>query len=280
MLETYFITISSFDRTPKKSIKFLEDVATKNKLHILGVDGKLRKNIFSLSADSRRFLEYIVGGSVSDSEIGCLLSHQEVYQSILENGYQSAFVFEDDAEILISPEKLSEYVPGWISQRFDMVLLYWEKGGFIYLNPNKDVGKVLVPPVTTVAYWLTSNAAKTLKSDSDVFTGLADWPITINKLKVGVFAHAAVSHSEHNSIIGRDRTEPAQRRVPFYLKSFFKLLSFDSLRTLKRIYLGFGIKIFIRVIFINRFIIKSTNIMTRRKSNQTVILKRLKISVR
>jgi len=280
MLETYFITISGFARTPEESIRSLSDVVSKGKLHVLGIDGKISRNIFGINANSRRFLEYIVGGSVSDSEIGCLLSHQKVYSSMLESGYESAFVFEDDADILISLEKLSEYVPEWISQRFDMVLLYWQKGGLVNLNSDNDVGKALIPPVGAVAYWLTSNAAKALKSQSNVFTGLADWPLTINRLRVGVFTQAAVSHSLGNSVIGLDRKDFAQHRTPFYLKSFFQLLSFNSLRNLKLIYTTVGLKIFLKTIFINRFLIKSLNIITRRKLNQTVVLKGLKISLR
>ena len=107
MLETYFITISGFARTPEESIRSLSDVVSKGKLHVLGIDGKISRNIFGINANSRRFLEYIVGGSVSDSEIGCVLSHQKVYRSMLESGYESAFVFEDDEKVLVIPEMTS-----------------------------------------------------------------------------------------------------------------------------------------------------------------------------
>jgi hypothetical protein len=280
MIDTYLISINNFARTDSLTRSFYDVLLAENKLHIFGVNAYQQEHLEFLRYKNLDFIKFIVGGEISDSEFGCMLSHQLVYKDMIDRNHDSAFVFEDDAQILTDLEYLSTLPSTWSAEGWDLVLLFWDQGGVVDFSKAAQVGKIVIPPTRTVSYWLTSDAARLLLSSSGLYTGLADWPLEFCKLRAGVFYKNLVSHKPSQSIIGGDRLEIASRRVPFYLRSLLRNLDFEEIRNLRIVLRILGAKMAFRVFIFNRILMKSLNFLTKRKMNETVVIKNGRFSLK
>jgi len=115
----------------------------------------------------------------SVNELGCALSHQEVYTYALESGCDWALVLEDDVSLS------SDFFTTIKSFKLDFdqptIISFFSRGKrFVKSNPRYPLGKTnlfrcLAPPGQAAAYMINREALA-LTLEFQKITGWADWP--------------------------------------------------------------------------------------------------------
>lgn len=126
-----------------------------------------------------------IGRKVTDGEFACALSHQMLYERILDENLHGAIILEDDA--LIS----SEFATFVHLQKFktaDFIQMDYDGAIYYRWSTKKLFGRVrLVKSVQNMAltsgYSLSAYAANYILSQSRPLTGVADWPCDLQPLK-------------------------------------------------------------------------------------------------
>jgi GR25 family glycosyltransferase involved in LPS biosynthesis len=231
----FVISIDDLARTPLETKILIEKFQNTGDFFLIGVDGTKIKSNDDLSNDSRKFLEFIVGGVVSTGELGCLLSHQKVYESMLSREIDSAIVLEDDACLNLEIEELEEIILECEKSAYEMVNFYSPKGGVIRRFDNQLIGSNMVPGLFACSYWINLSGARKLKSN-DYYYVLADWPVTISKVNMGTLIKPAFSHSaEKFSIISTSLSENAKHRQPIIFRNLKSVLKINNVPYLLKI---------------------------------------------
>jgi hypothetical protein len=231
----FVISIDDLARTPLETKILIEKFQNTGNFFLIGIDGTKIKSNDDLSNDSRKFLEFIVGGVVSTGELGCLLSHQKVYESMLRREIDSAIVLEDDACLNLEIEELEEIILECEKSGYEMVNFYSPKGGVIRRFDNQLIGSNMVPGLFACSYWINLSGARKLKSN-DCYYGLADWPITISKVNMGTLIKPAFLHSaEKFSIISTSLSENAKYRQSIIFRNLKSVLKINNVPYLLKI---------------------------------------------
>lgn len=130
------------------------------------------------------------GKLLSDSEIGCALSHLAVYQAMQDRDIDYAIVLEDDVRVLGDIMKVSESLvlknPSYVLLGYPK-LTDFEVRNYVWLDPIKRLGGVLskysygkttrTGELGTVGYLISKKAAKDiLAMNSPVVTVSDDQP--------------------------------------------------------------------------------------------------------
>lgn len=121
---------------------------------------------------------------LSDGEYACALSHQEIYRTILDEGWPGAIVLEDDA--VLQPG-FADFVRAGVYRRHAMVLLDHLGGRHLPfrpepLMPGVAAWRVAVPPWLTTGYTVSRGAAETIRRRALPLRATADWPCNIARL--------------------------------------------------------------------------------------------------
>jgi glycosyl transferase, family 25 len=131
-----------------------------------------------------------LGRPMTPGEVGCALSHLEVYRRMLEGSIERAVVLEDDA--IVDPD-FPAVLEALAGTREELVLLYHAFSHTYFWAPLWSrlrrplaAGRCLVPfsvtPASTVAYYLTLHAARVLQQAGLPVRGVADWPLSIGRV--------------------------------------------------------------------------------------------------
>jgi hypothetical protein len=250
----FVISIDDLTRTTIQTKILIEKFQNAGNFFLIGIDGSKIKSSETLSNDSRKFLEFIIGGVVSTGELGCLLSHQKVYESMLRREIDSAIVLEDDACLNLEIEELEEIILECENSGFEMVNFYSPKGGVIRKFDNKLIGSNMVPGLFACSYWINLAGARKLKSN-DYYYGLADWPVTISKIKMGTLIKPAFLHSaEKFSIISTSLSENAKYRESIIFRNLKSIFKISNISYLSKIVNEINLYNTLKLIFIYRMI--------------------------
>jgi GR25 family glycosyltransferase involved in LPS biosynthesis len=223
-------------------------------------------------------LEFIAGGKLSNGELGCLLSHQEMYKHIINSNCNSAIIIEDDARLIIDSKYLESVIELCQKSKFDLVSFYSSGGGIVRLINNGPFAKILVPNLGAVAYWINSNAAKMLLT-KNYYLGLADWPLSIAKIRSAQFLPDVFTHSDlGNSIISKSQQPYASKRISIMYQKFMYLLHPQNITKIFIIIKEIGFVPVIRILFVFRVYKRFFRLLfkLRKGSNQTIVIQSIK----
>lgn len=147
------------------------------------------------------------GRSLAVGEVGCSLSHQLMYRTLLASSNNYALVLEDDAVIdskgLTELERHIEYLD------FDVITLYTESGT-VKAKPKFRLGttnlhEAVEAPTQTVAYFVSRAGAKKLLRDPPV-SWLPDWPGDFHKIKMYLTIPFLARQEGLDSYVSEERT--------------------------------------------------------------------------
>lgn len=216
----FVISIDNLLRTPDRTKVLIEKFSKLDKFHLVGINGTTLQINKRLSKESKSLLEFIAGGEVTDSELGCLLSHQIVYKEMIANCIGSAIVLEDDVNFNLDTEGLEKIIKECEKSSYEIVNFYSPKGGVIRKFEGNSIGSNIVPGLYAASYWINLSGAKKLRSE-DYLYGLADWPITISRVKMGTLIKPAFLHyAENKSIISATLPTNAKHRTQIFFRKF------------------------------------------------------------
>lgn len=127
----------------------------------------------------------LLGHEMSDGEFACALSHQSIYERILQDNLPGAIVLEDDA--LLSPEFASfladrKYEDADFIQMdyFGARYYPWKVKSFF---KNVRIVRSVKNACLASGYSLSAKAADYILSQSRPLKGLADWPCDLQPIR-------------------------------------------------------------------------------------------------
>ena len=254
------ITISGISRLSSETSHWLKsnDIT----LYQVGHDFRSKTKKELLEMYNLALLNFIIGGDYSEGEIGCLVSHQEVYKHMIKHKVDSALIIEDDAQLNVEISVLDKYVKECEQSCYEIVHFSPGKGGILMRNKNSLLDAIELP-LGAFSYWITTNGARKLLC-SDPILGLADWPLSIFRLKKGSTQEKIFTHEDiGNSLIDKTRDVKSAQRVNItYRKHMLRTCKRDK-KFLLRLYKELGIwtiikilvliKIFKKVYFLRKF---------------------------
>lgn len=180
------------------------------------------------------------GRGLSLGEIGCALSHQFIYEKILNNDYKYTLILEDDA---LLGDKLLSFLASVddIDLKWDVILLGYSKvsktdliklsrfnpiGGKTFQFGTFKIGKVLKNSTCgTVAYLINKNGAKKIYRNNANL--LADnWPYFDERLGLRIYHCRPFlvfeDYLHFDSSIESERLLISNKNMSFFLKDFLK----------------------------------------------------------
>ena len=248
----FFITVSGLTRTPKKTCDFLKNAERVMQVKHVGIDLRNKERKTILKNYDLSVAEFISGGEISLGEIGCLLSHQNVYKVISSENIDWALVIEDDAEILVDAQVLISMSQDWFNSGYEFVHLSPFLGGVVCNEQKDKSGVALVPPLSAYAYWISSEGARKLQTKNSVIGGLADWPIQVANLRMrSVFMPIAYS-GQGNSTIETVFNDSARTRASLSYRPIRKIISLSNLILLFKAISVYGLIAVIKFLLIYR----------------------------
>jgi glycosyl transferase family 25 len=138
------------------------------------VDGK-SLDLSSTGYDKDKAYRYL-GREMTSGEVGCYLSHMEIYQRVVDEGLSHALILEDDVKIV--DRDIHSLINEMVNKKYWDLLFLYKRGKNRFLLDGVPLGKVgkykyHIGTRTvwgTPAYVVTNNAAKKLlKFKRDIF---------------------------------------------------------------------------------------------------------------
>lgn len=152
---------------------------------VLGVDGRNGLPPEHEPAVDRAAAQARLRRPISDAELACALSHQKIYQLIIDRGLPGAVVLEDDAQ----PQPgFRAFLNSGAHVRHHLTCFDYADNARALLGPGREVlpGVVLrrlaAPCHVTTGYAVSARAAMRLKREGLPVRGVADWPCDITSL--------------------------------------------------------------------------------------------------
>jgi len=184
---------------------------------------------------SVKFREVMLGRNLSLAEIGCAISHLEIYQDILDRNLDSAIVLEDDAILTQNFRQIFDATSSFIGSKREAAIFSLFHGKCLIhrwrrtRTLNDSAGNFIrgggyyplaIPPYGAVGYVLNREACKKLLQSWNGVIFTADWPlIAISSVKFFVSKRAYVLHPD----ITTSTVEPHRSKMEF--QSFMNQLN-------------------------------------------------------
>ena len=167
MIPIYIISLDDHKHKRDKIENQLNSLNIKNYSFIRAYDGRKKKNYeFSRYIDFLRMSLY--GKPLSGPEIGCYLSHRNVFEKIIDQNVKCAVVLEDDA---IIDNSFLEVLPIIKKKIQDLELIRFigkekidvkPKRKIFKINSKQSIYRLHGAPGGTYAYMISLNGAKKL----------------------------------------------------------------------------------------------------------------------
>jgi GR25 family glycosyltransferase involved in LPS biosynthesis len=243
-----------------------------NSFQIIGLDGRENRNLNIIEKYNFNLAEFVVGGKISNEEKGCLISHQMVYQEMIEKDIKHAFIFEDDAKLNVDVIALFKLEEQFIYQNWEMVNLHAKHGGVLWQKSGSTIAKEVIPSLTSHGYWIANEGARKLYARNKRILGLADWPASVFKVHSGALIDSIVSTTgQMNSLISNNLPETAKYRKVFYLRPIYNfLLTKDQRKNLRQLTEEIGFFKVVRLIFFCRLLKRSARIISQNKKGENL----------
>lgn len=195
---------------------------------VFGIDGRNGLPAEYEAQIDREKTKTVFGREMSDGEYACALSHQLIYQKIIEQGLKRAVVFEDDALPLSAFFALErDYF-----EAKDLTLLYHYNTYVRRSAPNAHAHPEILPlnnsPFMACAYIIAAPTAQLILEHARPIVSPADWPIELGDINAGA---AWPYMAEH---IGQKTSNLSDKRP----KSLRKSIDKNYVRTKTRKLLG------------------------------------------
>jgi len=273
MAQLFLITLDNLKRTPTSTKNVIQKYKIDDNYISVGIDGRLLDMKDLQSQKRMNLIEFIVGGELSVGEVGCLLSHQLIYEDIVENQRCSSLILEDDAELLINYSEMEKIIGVCENSGFELVSFYLPKGA-VSLDTANSIIKTIVPGIYALAYWVSKSGAEKLLA-KNYLLGLADWPINIANIKLGYYRSRIVANSgTENSFIYPTLGKNSHTRLNVANRPVKSFLNKDAIESVKLIIHEVGLVAVIKHIFVYRIIRRLARIITRSEKglNSSIIL--------
>lgn len=186
---------------------------------VLGVDGRNGLPPEYEPAVDRAAAQARLGRPISDAELACALSHQKIYQLIVDRGLPGAVVLEDDAQ----PQAgFRAFLNSAAHVRHDLTLFDYADNARALFGSGREVlpGVVLrrlsAPCHIATGYAVSARAAMRLKREGLPVRGIADWPCDITKLGARLVVPRLILRpsSSEGSTIEPSRAPLSAQRLP------------------------------------------------------------------
>lgn len=151
-----------------------------------------------------------LGHEMSDGEFACALSHQSIYERILQEGLPGAIILEDDA--ILTPEFAKFIILGkyraadFIQMDYFGARYYpWKTRSFF---DEVQIVQAARNACLASGYSLSAKAAGYILSQSRPLKGLADWPCDLQPIKPHITLPCLIRQPPPNpdqSSLERDR---------------------------------------------------------------------------
>jgi len=180
--------------------------------------------------DEARTLKHI-GRSLGRGEVGCALSHRQVYRTMVDGGLACAIVLEDDAilgEAFVSFRRNTDR----LAENVELVSLN-ALFGFVHRRPsyaflNHGLHRANSKVSGTVGYFIRLSAARKFLGHGDRIDALADWPLSYRAIRHYILAPMIVGHGDSDSSLTKERTH-LRRHVPkSRMKRMFRAIFYLS----------------------------------------------------
>jgi GR25 family glycosyltransferase involved in LPS biosynthesis len=274
MAQLFVITLDNLKRTPTSTKNVIQKYQLNHNYTSVGLDGRFL-DIKDLQNQKRMSLiEFIVGGELSVGEVGCLLSHQLIYEDIVANQRCSTLILEDDAEVLINYSELEKITDECEKSGFEIVSFYSPKGA-VSLDTGSSILKTLVPGIYALAYWVSKSGAEKLLA-KNYLLGLADWPVNIANIKFGYYRSRIVANSgTENSFIYPTLGQHSHTRANIANRPLKSFLNKGAIKSIKLMTHEVGLMAVFKYIFVYRILRRLARVITRNKKglNNSIILK-------
>lgn len=266
-MHIFIISISGKQRVSKSTLRLIDYVEKHGGVvYWIGED---RIQFESLKSSDFELAEFVTGGPLSKGEIECLLNHQKIYNKIIELEIPSALVLEDDANLIVSVQKLCSIIKKCESSNYDLINFHSTLGAVLFGRKNREFLRALIPPLSAFSYWI-SNHGSYLMYSNDVFTGVADWPINIYKLKSAVTKENLFIHGKSKSFIEPTLDRSAKERIHISYQPFKKIFALKNLYSIIKLIRILKIGVFFKVIVYLRIVKRLSRILYRKKNNSSV----------
>ena len=132
-------------------------------------------------------------------DIGCAMSHREVWMLIAESDEPWTLVFEDDARITSAGE-LANAIDSttFLDNAMPIVLSLYTENAVVRTWPKRGFADCLTEPSFAVAYLLTRSAAQQLAEANTNLCFCSDWPRGSN-VRFLLWAGDPVAHGDEES---------------------------------------------------------------------------------
>ena len=219
----FVLTLEGAEHRRRTLVKRLGDQGLSYEL-FFGIDGR------NVSEEYERLIDRLsaqenLGRPMVDAECACALSHNRIYQKIVERGMSCAIILEDDITL---SDQLVPFFDGISEVLCDMLLLGYSKGRFsrrnvVHFGNKLRAHKVLLAPYGTTGYMVTNFAASWFIKYSHKIAYVADWPFDITAIDRRAVVPRLVHHSQTAENLSTVQKSCSHVRVIGSSKRFLKL---------------------------------------------------------
>ena len=222
--QIFVLTLEGAEHRRRTLMKQLDDQRLSYEL-FFGIDGRNGLPEEYESLIDRQSAQETLGRPMGDAEFACALSHNRIYQKIVEREISCAIILEDDITI---SDQLPPFFDGISEAPCDMLLLGYSKGRFsrrnvVHFGDNLRAHKILLAPYGTTGYMVTNFAASWFMNYSHKIAYVADWPFDITAIDSRAIVPRLVHHSQTAEDLSTVQKSRSQVRVKSSAKRFLTL---------------------------------------------------------
>jgi GR25 family glycosyltransferase involved in LPS biosynthesis len=266
-MHIFIISITGSNRISANTFRLIQSVEKHGgQVHWVGEKKSDKKLLLN---NDFEIAEFITGGSISSGEMGCLLNHQYVYKRIVDLNLPNAIVLEDDADLIVSYNELDKIVDECINSRFDLINFNSSTGGVLIGKDNNTIFRSLVPCLSAFSYWVSISGAKELLA-TQRYLGLADWPISIFRIKSAATIKNVFEHGDGLSLIGPTLNKNAHKRINLVYRPILQIFSYKNSKIIYKLIDEIGLVLFLKIVFYIRIIKRISKIFKGNQNNSTI----------
>jgi glycosyl transferase family 25 len=222
MLPVFILTLEELQSRALPLVDYLRSGNIEPEV-VLGVDG--RKGLPPEFEDrvDRNLARERLFRTITDAELACALSHQNIYREIVHRRLAGAIVLEDDAEPCDGFwQAIASFDPACI----ELLLLDHNRtrvrrGTDFEIAPGFAAHRIALPPFRTTGYAISRSGANFLLRTSDKVAMTADWPADIASIRTYAIWPRVVrprATTEGSSIAEGRRTQAVSGRWRRFLR--------------------------------------------------------------
>ncbi|KAJ55489.1 hypothetical protein ACMU_12410 [Actibacterium mucosum KCTC 23349] len=204
---------------------------------LFGVDGRNGLPQKWLSKIDRTQARKNMNRDMTDGEFACALSHQLIYEAVINEGLPGAVVLEDDAVWL---PVFDQFMQARAYEAADLLLMDHQSGWFRnepaqQIMDSVDGYEPFIPPLLTTGYTVSAHGARYMFENSFPLSATADWPCDVLQIKTLAAYPRIIGNNNQTggpSHLSVDRLGFENKRA----KSLWRLLSLEywRMKRLKR----------------------------------------------